>query len=324
MTKKLIAIATADWHLNNWRQFSTNGRRLLLAFKLITKFSSLARKHKVPILFAGDLFHNESSISNQILDGFIARFKKAFEEEGLDFVGISGNHDMSSYNTPDHISPSYVKSLARTFTSLICVDNSNAVLGDLNVMGIPYYTKNQGFMEALEKAKQSKIKGKKNILLIHRDLPKALTPMGYSVEEHDDLPDISIITKAFDLIICGHIHKPMKLAPNLIMAGSPHQQNKGDAGTEMGYWEIYDDLSLKFVDLKYPEFIYIDEGQPEPDDYHFYIPRPIEEKEDLSEAQVSFISNGDRTVLASKYCEAIGEKDEAKIKLLTSLLNSVE
>ena len=315
---RLIAIATADWHINNWRQHSSNYRRLSIGLQLITDFGKLAARKKVPILFAGDLFHNGKRLDNRVLESFINTFDKDFPKD-VDFIAISGNHDMEEHNTLSNTSPSYIKALSKVLDSFICLDNTyKNIHKGVRLYGIPYYTKNKGFHEVF---KGFELDPKyKNILMIHRNLAGAKTPAGFIVNTHEDPGTLKELSDKFDLVISGDIHRPDELYERVYMLGAPQHQNIGDAGCEMGYWEIYEDLSMKFISLSYPQFIYIDEGQAKPDNHNFYIERPVEELDESDKPIVNFNAKQSRAILATNYCKTINETDTARITLLTKLL----
>ena len=45
--KKVIAIASSDWHINNWPAFNNDNRRLFLSLDQFRLISRLCKKHKV-------------------------------------------------------------------------------------------------------------------------------------------------------------------------------------------------------------------------------------------------------------------------------------
>ena len=55
------------------------------------------------------------------------------------------------------------------------------------------------------------------------------------------------------------------------MIGSPYQQRRSDKDCNLGYWELYKDLSLKFVPLKdYPKYIDVDSEDKIKEDGNYY------------------------------------------------------
>lgn len=55
------------------------------------------------------------------------------------------------------------------------------------------------------------------------------------------------------------------------MIGAPNHQRRTDRDCELGYWKIYEDLSLKFVPLKnFPKFIDVEREEDIKDDGNYY------------------------------------------------------
>ena len=322
---KPIAIAIADVHVNDWKQHSQYIDRLHMSLLPLILASREAARYKIPILLPGDLVHNSARMDNKVLDAITAAWQEHLQY--VDVVAISGNHDMVEKNTPNHRSPSYIESLSRAWPKLHCIDEPGKSWSNerIAVHGIPFLTHNEGFRDLLRKEEKVIMRGKINILLVHRDLPKALTPSGFSLGESDDIT-LSRISKHFDLVLAGHVHKPMRLyKKSVYMLGAPGHQDMGDMGTDMGYWWVMEDGSMKFRPGLMPEFKYLKKGEPIPNHDHYWVYRddePEESEDDVS--MKAFSIDSDRGKLARAYCKAIGEDDKKKIQLLTDLLNEAQ
>lgn len=308
----------ADLHLEDWKKpYLYTGDRVSDFIQALKIVQYKALTHQVPVLFAGDLFHKPKSLSNKIFDKFITNYVQECK-----MFAISGNHDQSEKNTLKHESPSYVRTLHHCIPNFKCVDNTYYETTDFIVAGIPYLTHNKGFLKMKRKLEsQLKNSTKLKILLIHRDLPGAKTPVGYEVNESDDLKGKSLkkVFKNWDLVLVGHIHKPQELAPNVFMLGSPLHQDAGDADTDMGYWIIYEGWDIEFVPLNLPKFKYLEEGKPFPDQFNIYIPVDMTE-EDKKGGKVKFSNKMNKTKVAKNYLKEKGIKDSTKRKALIKTL----
>mgnify|MGYP003425713590 FL=1 len=239
--KDLVAIAFSDLHLNEWKNFSKNHSRLRNGTDVIRILSNKAREANVPLLFAGDLIHNPSSVSNRVLQGFEAAYKKYIAHNRVNFVAIDGNHDQNEKNTFDNRTKGYIEAFSTNKKYIKCVNHNFHVENDrdLLIAGIPYLSHNDGFLKSLKQLESRvmlrEYRKQKKILMIHTDLPGAKTPDGLELEEYNEIgSNLEKRFKLWDLVICGHIHLPQKLSNKVYMFGSPKHQTARDAGTDMG------------------------------------------------------------------------------------------
>lgn len=326
--RKEMAICFSDLHLNEWKNYSKDNSRLKNGADVIRLLGKKASQLGIPLLFSGDLIHNHKNVSNEVIQIFERYYNKFIDSSSVHIFGIDGNHDQSKKNTYQRRSPGYVKSFSLNKQFFKCVNFSFEVYGNLIIAGIPYLTRNEGFNEAQKDLEKSLSKGLykklKKILLIHTDLPGAKMPDGLELEEYNNInKDLDEQFAFWDIVLSGHIHMPQKLTKKVFMIGAPQQQTLGDAGCDMGYWMLYDNLEMEFIPLRqYPQFMYYDEEDTPPDLINFWIPRPVEKHED--DVVDLFNASMSRKSLAKKYCKKIGEKKKSRINYLIKTLNSVE
>ena len=318
-----IALAFADLHINKWKEPpGYTGDRLLHSCRPLDVIGQRAKALGVPILFAGDLFHKPKAIDNEVIESFVDYYRTYIEDLGVRFIAISGNHDQSQKNTYKQKSPSYIKTFSKVFKTMQCIDNEVWTSNSIVVCGVPYYTHNLGINKALKHLKrQVSLEKRFKILLLHSDIPGATNSAGFEIKESHRIPkDIDRYFKAFDLVLVGHIHKPQQLGKFTWMMGSPYQQNSGDMGTEMGYWEIYTVGPPKLIPLDLPQYKYYNPKKPLPDTYHIYIPKPKKEKGII---HGNFGVDMKKTSVAKNYLKATGVKSKRKKKALVTLLKEI-
>lgn len=320
--KKIIFVAFSDLHINDWGDFSPNHQRLeniAIVFKAI---SNEAVRYKAPVLFTGDWCHNPKYWDNYSLQYSMGCFDHYFEKTRVPVYAISGNHDLCWNNSKEKLSPSQLFPFERAFNQFHNWDFRTGVVNDNYLIGIPWMDDvDKWAIEVNHHANQASGKIFPKILLLHSDMPGASDPSGWM---NEDLPSaikwVEKDLKKFKLVLCGHIHKPQKLFPNTYMLGAPMHQRKSDAGVSMGYWLIYEDYTMKFVDLKLPEYRYYDGGKF-PDDYNFWLERGKEEsREEESESENTFHNNDKPIKLASKYLKSKGITDPEKIQTLKTII----
>lgn len=322
---ELIAIAFGDLHIHKFRNFNANNQRLSNSLKVLKVISNVAIEKKVRVLFTGDLYHNPKELENEVNSKTLDMYRRVFEDKGIDFYAISGNHDMSEKNGGGHISPSHLDAFNH-FKTFHKADYTYWVNPKFTVWGLPYMNSDLHLKSMIEQLKKDVVNHKGfKILLLHSDCPGATTPEGIEVKETEHIPwNLDVFFKEFDLVLFGHIHKPQQLSKKCYMLGSPIHQNAGDEGCEMGYWEVYSDASMKFVPLnKFPKFVRLGKGEEVPDDKNYYIPfEDVLEDEDAELGE--FNLSNTRKQLAKRYCKIKGVKGKAKRRALIEILNQAE
>lgn len=325
MKKQPIFIAYSDIHHNIWNSFNEGDRRIKESLRVEKEIYKEAKKLQVPKLFIGDLLQNEKTVSNKLLSYILPHYAKLWGKNSSMTFAISGNHDQSEQNTPDYISPSYIRTLSEVFPGMICMDFKSNSYGNVMLHGIPYLTHDTGMLESLLKIKRSK--DQKNILMIHTTLPGSVDTDGREMENLTLGKKTIRELKKFDLVLTGHIHMPMVLSKNIIQIGATNQQRKTDKGVKLGYWIIYSDMSYKFMPLKSAEFIELEWDEEKPDNKHYYYnkDKPQEKrKRNSSEQSTNFSKTENRELLADTYIKEKGIKDKDKKRALIKTLKDVE
>lgn len=320
MKKKLLAIAFSDLHLSIWSKFNENMERTRKGFQVL---SYLSEKYpKVPALFCGDLFHKSESIDTDLLEMW-----QDYEppRKCWNMIYIDGNHDLKHKNTinnPIKSLPTLLKKYWMTNLNL----KSEVLTGNIEVFGIPYIDDNIGvndyLVKLIKKHKIGEKEGGKNILLLHTTYPGAHDTDGREIESPNNI-NPNLLNK-FDLVLCGHIHKPQRLGKKVYMVGAPIQQRRTDKNCKLGYLEIYEDLSVKFIELKgFPKFIDVESEEEKKDDGNYYTVISQKSSEPvITEHKIT--KKLSKRALVRRYMKAKGIKDTDKKNLLISILNKTD
>lgn len=322
--KKLVAIASADWHIHKWQNFDENNSRLDNCLGCADMIIKIAANSNVPLLFAGDLAHSPKGLETETG----ARLQKLFQtnKRGL-IIGIPGNHDMCQKNSLDHRSPNHMDGI-ENFIQLNAFDILPYVTKDIMVWGVPYMNNDRDTKKAILRikkiTKRTDSNGKLKILLLHTDLPGAKTPEGFTVNETESFPTrLDKLFNAWDLVLCGHIHLPQKLGRNCWMLGPNMHQTIGDEGHDFGYWEVYSDKTMKFKKLNYPQFISLKKGEVAPDNKNYYVPyNEVLVDEDIETGEFSLSRS--KKQLAITYMKTRQIKSKSKKRALIKILNETE
>lgn len=317
MKKKVRFVAFGDIQIRDWKQHSEDHSRLIDNYGIIKTIARTAREHNAELLFLGDLFDNASNLDNLVLANVFNWFKK-FKRNQV--YAISGNHDQSERNTLKNTSPSYIKMMSDVFKNWHNLDNTYRDLGDIVIAGVPYMSSNSDMIKSIKRlTKKLKNIDLPKILLLHTHLPGATEPSGLELDSGLSKVFYKLL-KPFDLILSGHIHKPQWIYKNTLHLGATHHQRSSDAGCEMGYWLIYEDLSMEFIPLKAPQFIYTEETDY-PKDGNFYITiSKTEYSDDTKEISANFKPNSKPKTLAKEYLKAKNIKSKKKLKTLEKYL----
>lgn len=320
MKKELLALVFSDLHINLWAKFNENNNRTLNHFKVLRRMKELGNKLNVPILFCGDMLHKPESLDQDLVQIIQVKFDKIFTDICPPFLCISGNHDIKSLSRVDNKPYSWVSLLSRIYPHIIDLDyNVSEIANGVFVHGIPYIDHNIGLNTLLNSLDLS---NGKHILIIHSDYPGAEDTDGRRVDSVENL-NLNVLNK-FDLVLCGHIHKPQRLSKKVYIIGAPIQQRRTDRDCELGYWKIYKDLSMKFVPLEgFPKFIDVEKEEDIKEDGNYYTVLP-------KKANIPTVSNHriskqlSKKSIAHKYLRTKGIKDREKKTLLIKLLSKVE
>lgn len=322
---KVIAVAFSDLHLNDWAKHNQDNQRTLNHFRVLSIIQDLCKKHKCPALFCGDLFHKSENISQEL----IMMVQEHFSKLSFNCLAIEGNHDLykvSSIKNPTH-GWVYLFSKNRLYLSWLTdisfrkydlYPNTNC---KIMVHGVPYIDHNIGLNDYLKNLELND--GYKHILLLHTDYPGAEDTDGRKVDSVENL-NLNILNR-FDLVLCGHIHKPQRLSKKVYMVGAPLQQRRTDKNCKLGYWLIYEDLSVKFVELKgFPKFIDVESEDEIKDDGNYYTVVPKQKTSEQASTNHKITKQLTKTKLAKRYLKEKGIKDEKKQNLLIRTLKRAE
>ena len=316
-SNKIIAIAFSDLHINDWSKFNANGERTQNAYRVLSLIRKECIKHKCPALFCGDLFHKPEYINIPMLSKIQENFNHLDSKWNL--YAISGNHDMINANSFEHPQESWMSILSGWYSFIINLDFNKRILDNLCIWGIPYIDHNLGINEWLKRVELEE--DKKNILLLHSDYPGAKNADGEEVGSVENL-NINLLQK-FDLVLMGHIHLPQRLSKKVVMIGAPYQQSRSDKEGRFGYWEIYQDLTMKFIEMDFPKFIDVESEDQVRSDGNYYT--VISKAQGISLENAPVITRDlSRRKLVKSYLSAKGIKDPEKKKVLTKLIKEAE
>lgn len=312
-----IAIVFSDLHLNIWSKFNNDLQRTRESFRVL---SVLSEKYPdIPAIFCGDLFHKGESIDADLLTLW-----RSFQlHKNWEMWFIEGNHDLKHRNSIKDETFGLANLLAKPWMYNLAFTRRK--LWSSHVYGIPYIDDNVGVNDYLKELIDKYNIGRNDsysILVIHSTYLGARDTDGREVESPNNI-NPNLLNK-FDLVLCGHIHKPQRLGKKVYIVGCPIQQRRTDMGCKLGYWELYEDLTMVFKELKgFPKFIDVESEDQVKDDGNYYTVIPP--KPSKSEVTTHKITKRlTKKALVRKYMKAKGVKDESKKSLLISILNKTE
>lgn len=316
---KIIFLAFSDLHLSDYAKFPS---REDSGFKVLDIIASRCEKLNVPAIHLGDLLHKPESISNRLLYRIVDEFHR-LSKYNWKLYTISGNHCISEKSTIGNKPISWDRTFSKLFPWLKCIDYKRIHFSKGYLYGIPYIDNNIGISEYIKKLELIGGKRSKHILMLHTDYPGAKDTDGSEVNSVENL-NVNLLSK-FDLVLCGHIHKPQRLGKKVYMIGAPYQQRRTDKNCELGYWEVYSDMSLKFVPLKgFPKFIDVSSEDEIKDDGNYYI--VIASKSGNMEVEdTSRITRElSKKSIVRKYMRVKGIKDKNRKNILLKVIKEAE
>lgn len=317
-SKEIIAIVFSDLHLNLWAKFNKDNCRTLDSFRVLQSLNDVCKDLQVPALFCGDFLH-KPEVLDQELGNLIMDYLKFNAPKKV--YAISGNHDLNDVNSFDGPKKSWLHFFSHSLKWLDVMDFQFRKLNDkVMVHGVPYVDHNINLSKYLKSIELDK--KYKHILLLHTDYPGAKDTDGRVIDSTENI-NINMLNR-FDLVLCGHIHKPQRLGKKVYMIGAPIQQRRTDKNCEMGYWELYSDLSMKFVPLKgFPKFIDVETEEEIKDDGNYYTVVPKSSRVEVS-TKHKITKQLSKKKLAKRYLKEKGIKDKVKENLLIKVLKESE
>lgn len=322
--KKVIAIAFSDLHINQWAKFNKDNKRTLDHFRVLELIAEACKKHDCEALFCGDFLHKPESIDQELAILIKTQLEKLWRKYPRFMIyAIEGNHDLKSVNSLNDLKSGWVEFFDNDKNLIVISPETPPVYlyNNAMVFGIPYIDHNIGLSECIKSLRLDN--DFKNILLLHTDYPGAKDCDGRMVDSVENL-NLNVLDR-FDLVLCGHIHKPQRLSKKVYMVGAPLQQRRTDKDTELGYWKIYEDLSMEFVSLNeyFPRFIDVESEDEIKDDGNYYTVLP--KKSSISVVKEHKITkNISNKTLARRYMKEKGISDKTKKELLIHILKQTE
>lgn len=327
--KKVVAVVFSDLHINDWSKFNQNSERTKNHFKVLSIVKKACWQYNCPALFCGDMFHKPENMSLELLNmvsDYFRHLELAYRRRPFHIYCISGNHEMTQalkikplYSDPPI---SWVSIFARTYSFIQCIDfQSKELSKNLDVYGIPYIDHNIGLNEYIKALNPNP--NKNNILLLHTDYPGAKDTDGSEVGTSENL-NTNLLDK-FNLTLIGHIHKPQRLSKKAYMVGAPLQQRRTDRDCDLGYWLIYEDMTVKFISLsdQFPKFIDVDSEDKIKDDGNYYT--VVSKKVEASVEKINHISKKlSKKRIVKRYLKEKGIADPKKESILLDIIKESE
>lgn len=313
-------VVFSDLHVHNYKNFDRNGSRLENCLKVLDDVFAFANGNDInTILFAGDIVDQQQAVPTVASNALMERLRLLFNKyPDISVIAITGNHDQGSKSVAGNAGVSYLVQLEVAFPEnfrRVDDDSIHTVEDGFFVHGVPYYQHPEHFKQML--AERSKAAKETNgdythVLMIHQ------TPSGLGnpnipidTEVTDELYD------AFDLVLCGHIHKPMKITDKFYLVGNPLHRDLGDEGDEKGFW-VFDTAdpvgTMEFVSRKgrYPEFKRVRGAEAAGNESDYVI--PVMDAVELSDGEVETVKEFNAGLgaeeLMANYCKQMSMGEE--------------
>lgn len=109
------------------------------------------------------------------------------------------------------------------------------------------------------------------------------------------------------------------------MVGSPYQQRRTDKNCELGYWEVYSDMSLKFIPLNdFPKFVDVSSEDEIKDDGNYYTVIASKSRVVAVEDTPQINRELTKKSMVRRYMKAKGIKDKEKKATLLKVIKEAE
>jgi DNA repair exonuclease SbcCD nuclease subunit len=183
------------------------------------------------VVHSGDLFDSVRPSNRAIHEAFrqFARLSRA----EIPTVIIAGNHSTPRQKVTGSIFRlfEYLEYIHPVFEG----EYKTLEIGDCKVHAIPHAYNEEMFKQNFNKLKADK-KFKYNILVTHATVIGVTAFAGAEFKELS-IPT-SVLSRDFDYIALGHIHRFIKVAENACYSGSPERLSFSEANYEKGFLEV--------------------------------------------------------------------------------------
>ena len=271
-------IATADWHVHNFQDYSTTkmvawdrtglrfkesegnpearemNSRLLGILSAICDMRDYAKENQITdILFAGDLFHKRKTIDITVFNA-IYKVLDSFSTLGITLHAIAGNHDQ----TDSSVNP---ESALHGLQELIHVIEKPTyfMIEGQEIVAIPYSKDKKFVLDSIMKLKSKCKDPNSAILMCHLGIDGGTVGSGMRIMS-DDFTVNELKYNKWKAVVCGHYHQPQFVCGtyNTIYTGSITQNNFGDERPGYNGFFVLDTSrrwDIRFIQLVAPRFV---------------------------------------------------------------------
>ncbi|MGH2611651.1 MAG: metallophosphoesterase family protein, partial [Rhabdochlamydiaceae bacterium] len=201
------------------------------------------------VIHSGDLFDSIRPSNRAIHEAF-SQFARLSRAE-IPTVIIAGNHSTPRQKETGSIFRlfEYLPQIHPVFEG----EYKTLEIGDTKIHAIPHPYNEDMFKENFSKLKTDK-KFKYNILMTHATVIGVTAFAGAEYKELSIPP--SVLSKDFDYIALGHIHRFIEVADNAYYSGSPERLSFSEADDKKGFLEVeLGSVSVKHIETKTRDMI---------------------------------------------------------------------
>ena len=224
-----------DEFQDNNEQYKNLNSRFVDTILTLREIRDYAKEHEIGwVLFGGDLFHERSKVSTEVLS-VVSRELAKFSHWGIKLVALPGNHDFAdregSNTSLDH--------LELTDDIFVLSEGLHEFPG-LNIYAFPYTQELEAPLRRLKEfTKLGQDSASPMLLLGHVGVQGGIVGSDYVLVSKKDVDFNDLQTKFFDLTLLGHFHKHQKLSSKAYYIGATHEHNWGDCDDpERGFLHV--------------------------------------------------------------------------------------
>lgn len=239
----------ADVHAHPWSAFSTttpqglNSRYVALLSELRRCAEETHRAGGKHVVIAGDLFHVRGSVAPTILNPLRDEMNAISYELGIQWVILSGNHDLEGRDS-DRIG-SAVTALEGERVTIV---NATTYIAALDMVLVPWIENIDKLKEEIAAAPKAKT------LMLHAPIDGVIP----GLPDHG-LTAEWLATQGFAKVWSGHYHNFKEMAGGKVVSiGALAHHTWSDIGTRAGFHVVTGDTS-RWFSSHLPKFIDLDD-----------------------------------------------------------------
>lgn len=232
---------------------------LEVSMNLLDDLLFLAKKHKSEaIVITGDMFHEKKP--SYELSILLYEKLKEIQKEGIEFVWVRGNHDLSLKSNPHQGLMTMYDKVCKTVMKPYIIEE-----GIFFLAFVPWY-EGKLYKRILQKVHTRALESKSRIKILFSHIGVKEGEVGENYRVNQEVGSKDFCEELYDFILLGDYHTHQQLTEKIWYLGACLPRDFGHTAAEYGPWLLNlapsAKLSRLYLPRKYPDYKVYDLTKP--------------------------------------------------------------